>query len=58
MGLFGWQHGLGAFTQAGPSNHQALKIDSLGSCLAQAPAPGSEIRTEQPLYATRKINWQ
>jgi len=43
MGLFGSQRGLGALSQAGPSDHQVLKIDGLGSCLAQ-------VRTKQPLY--------
>jgi hypothetical protein len=33
-GLFASQRGLGALTQAGPSDHQALKIDGLESCLA------------------------
>jgi hypothetical protein len=41
-GLFGSQRGLGVLAQAGPSDHQALKINGLGSCLSQALAPGSE----------------
>jgi hypothetical protein len=40
--LFGSQCGLGVLAQACPSNHRALKINGLGSCLAQAPVPGLE----------------